>query len=146
MTDLPSLQPKGVRAGISMLIFKDGKVLLGKRKGSWASGEYGNPGGWLEPLEGFEEAAKRELREECGIEIGNIRFSSVANITHYAPHQAILINLIADWVSGEVETLEPEKCEGWGWYDLDALPEPLTDGTKKAIEGYRTGKKFFDVP
>lgn len=146
MSENAPIPQKGVRTGVSMLVFKDGKVLLGKRKGSWASGEYGNPGGWLEPLEGFTQAAKRELQEECGIEIGDVHFSSIANITHYAPHQAILVNLTAHWLSGEVQTLEPEKCEGWGWYDLDALPEPLTDGTKKAIEGYQTGRTFFDAP
>lgn len=137
--------PKGAPTVVSVLVLKDGKVLMGKRTaGRAGAGEWGNPAGWLEHLESFEEAAKRELMEECGIEIANVRFSSVVNVTHYAPHHAVLVNVIADWESGEVENLEPEKCEGWEWRDLDDLPEPLTDGTCKAIEGFRTGKDFFD--
>lgn len=143
---LPFTPPTGVRTGVFILVLREGKILLGKRKGAAAPGQYGHPGGWLEPLESFEQGAKRELREECGIEIGNLRFSSLANITHYAPHQIIIVNLVADWASGEPQLLEPEKCEGWGWYDLDQLPEPLTDGTKKAIQGYKSGQTFFDAP
>ena len=51
---------------------------------------------------------------------------------------------MADWKSGEPEVLEPEKCEGWEWYDLDHLPQ-LFGPCVLALEAYKTGKNYFDV-
>lgn len=62
--------------GIGMMILKEGKVLLGKRKGAHGAGEYAFPGGQLEHPESFEDCARRETREESGIEITNLRFQS----------------------------------------------------------------------
>ena len=61
------------KAGVGIMVLKDGKVLLGKRKGSHGEGEYAFPGGHLEYMESFEDCAKREVREECGVEIENLR-------------------------------------------------------------------------
>lgn len=52
-----NLHPK---VGIGVMIFKDGKVLLGKRKGSHGDGEYSFPGGHLNYMESFEDCAQRE--------------------------------------------------------------------------------------
>jgi ADP-ribose pyrophosphatase YjhB (NUDIX family) len=62
------------KVGIGVLIFKQGKVLLHQRKGAHGEGEWAFPGGHLEYMERFEEAAIRETREECGIEIQNLCF------------------------------------------------------------------------
>lgn len=60
------------KVGIGVMIFRDGEILLGKRKGSHGDGEYAFPGGHLEYMESFSDCARREVREECGIEIANI--------------------------------------------------------------------------
>ena len=62
------------------MIFKDGKVLLGKRKGSHGVGEYAWPGGHMEYMESFEGCAKQETMEETGVEIENLRFLRVMNL------------------------------------------------------------------
>src|SRR5438046_2793979 len=116
------LRPK---VGVGVLVFKNGKILLGKRKGGYSSGEYGGVGGHLEHLESFEECAKRETMEEAGIKIKNIKFSCLINLTAYAPKHYVDIGLVADWESGEPQVLEPDKVEGWGWYDIDNLPQPI---------------------
>ena len=56
-------QRQNSRVGIGVMIFKDGKVLLGKRKGSHGEGDWAFPGGHLDYMEGFEECARRETRE-----------------------------------------------------------------------------------
>ncbi|TSC60080.1 MAG: excinuclease ABC subunit A, partial [Parcubacteria group bacterium Gr01-1014_107] len=66
-------------AEVSAQAGKDGKVLLGKRKGSHGVGEYAFPGGKLEYLESFGECARREVREECGIEIKKQTISQIAS-------------------------------------------------------------------
>jgi 8-oxo-dGTP diphosphatase len=132
------------KVGIGVMIFKDGKVLLGKRKGKHGGGEYSWPGGHLEYMESFEECVRRETREETGIEITNIRFLRLMNLKAYAPKHYIDIAFVADWQSGEPQVLEPKKCESWGWYDPDNLPEPLFRALPTYLEAYRTGRVYFD--
>lgn len=132
------------RVGIGVMILKDGKVLLGKRKGSHGKGEYSFPGGHLEHLESFEDCAKRETKEECGIEIKNVRFQFLYNMTKYTPKHYVHINLLADWKTGEPQVLEPEYSEHWGWYDIDNSPQPLFDAVQLALKAYKTGQKYFD--
>ena len=136
-------EPK-TKVGIGVMIFKDGKILLGKRKGSHGSGEYAFTGGHLEYMESFEDCAKRETLEEAGIKIKNVRFGCVANVTSYSPKHYVLVGLVADWESGEPRVLEPEKRESWDWYDLDNLPSPLFDFCLFELEAYKTGNRYFD--
>lgn len=127
------------------MILKEGKVLLGKRKGSHGAGEYAFPGGHLEYMESFEACARRETMEECGIEIQHVRFQFLANLTQYAPKHYVHIGMIAEWESGEPRVLEPDKSEAWDWYDLGNLPEYLFGGASLAIDSYKTGSSFYDV-
>ena len=133
------------KVGIGVVVMKGGKILLGRRKGALGKGEYGLPGGHLEYMESFEECARREIGEETGIEIKNIRFLSLTNLKKYAPKHYVDIGLLADWKGGEPQVLEPEKCEGWGWYSPDALPAPLFAVTSNYIESIKTGKNYFDT-
>lgn len=131
---------------VGIMIFKDGKVLLHKRKGSHGEGEYAFPGGHIEYMESFEDCARRETKEEAGIEIENIRFQFVASVRKYKPKHYVHIGLIADWKSGEAKTMEPDKCEGeWAWYDLDDLPEPIFEFCKLAFDSYKTGSNYYDL-
>lgn len=133
------------KVGIGIMIFKDGKILFGRRKGSHGAGEYSFPGGHLEYMESFEDCARREIAEECGIEVKNLRFQSLANVTKYNPKHYVHIGFLADWESGEPKVLEPEKCESWNWYGLDELPQPLFEMCKMAIENYKSGVNYQDI-
>jgi 8-oxo-dGTP diphosphatase len=118
--------------------------LLGVRKGSHGAGESAFPGGHLEYLESFEDCARRETREECGLEIENVRFQFVANLRQYPPKHYAHIGLVADWKSGDPKVMEPEKCERWGWHDLDSVPDELFGAAWLAIAAYQTGKSYYD--
>ncbi len=133
------------RVGIGVMILKEGKVLLGKRKGSHGDGEYQFPGGHLEHLESFEDCARREVAEECGLEIDHVRFQFLANVTHFAPKHYTHIGLLADWRGGEPQLLEPEKSGEWGWYDLNNLAKPLFYPCILAIQSHATGQLCFDL-
>src|SRR3990167_11492692 len=133
------------KIGIGIMILKDDKVLLGRRKGSHGEGEYAFPGGHLEYMESFEDCAKREVMEEAGIKIKNIAFVRIVNLQDYAPKHYVHIGLTAEWESGEPKVLEPDKCAGWGWYSLDALPSPLFKTLPDDIESYKTGRTYYDV-
>ena len=134
-----------VLVGIGILIFKDGKLLMGKRKGDHGIGEYAVPGGDLDYMESFEECARRETREETGLEIKNIRFLNLQNLKAYAPKHYVDIGLIADWESGEPKNLEPDKCEGWNWYGMSEIPKPLFEAIRDDIEAIETKQLMFDA-
>jgi 8-oxo-dGTP diphosphatase len=124
--------------GIAICIRRENKVLVHKRKGKHAPGTWAFPGGHMEMWETFEETALRELAEEAGnkIKVANVRFWTALNTRfldegkHY-----VLIMMIADWVSGEAELTEPDKCEGWGWYEWEWLPIPLMQGCQLLLDG-----------
>ena len=140
-TNSDQLRPK---VGVGVMIMRDGKVLIGKRKSEHGKGEWAWPGGHLEHLESIEECARREAREEAGVEIENVRFLRLVNMTQYAPKHYVDIGLIADWKSGEPQNLEPDKVEKWEWRALDDLPEPLFAAEPYYLEALKTGKNFFD--
>lgn len=133
------------RVGVGVMVLKDEKVLLARRRGSHGAGEYAFPGGHLEYMESFADCARREVREECGITIENVRFEYLANVMKYAPKHYVHIGLIADWKSGDPEVLEPEKSESWRWYDMNYLPQPLFEMCRLAFDCYNSGKNYLDA-
>lgn len=133
------------KVGVGVMILKDGKVLLGRRKGSHGEGEYAFPGGHLEYMESFENCAKREVKEETGMEIADIKFLFLANIIKYAPKHYVHVGLIADWKSGDPQVLEPDKSESWVWFDLNQLPEPMFEMCRLSIDSYKNKKIYYDA-
>lgn len=126
------------RVGIGVLVVKDGKVLLGKRRGSHGAGEYASPGGHLEAGETFAQCCAREVREETGCEVGPPRFLRVMEVLAYAPKHYVDVAFVCDWVSGEPTAREPDKVDGWAWYALAALPAPLFATLPSAIAALQT--------
>jgi 8-oxo-dGTP diphosphatase len=114
------------KVGVGVIIKKDGKVLFGKRKGSHGEGTWSLPGGHLEFRETLEECAKREVLEETGLEIVNIKQETFTNdIFPEEQKHYITAYMTADYSLGEVKIMEPDKCTEWRWVAWDALPEPL---------------------
>ena len=83
---------------------------------------------------------KKDFAEENGLSITNLRFLDFTEdyfekeVKHY-----ITMFMIADYVSGEPQNLEPEKCNGWKWFEWnkELIPEniflPLKNLLKKEI-------------
>lgn len=114
-----------VRVGVGVLIDKDGKYLIGRRLGTHGPNTWAPPGGNLELGEAWEECAKREAREEAGIEIENVRFLTATNDIFSDSVHYITIYVSADWKTNQPKVLEPDRCAEWDWYSLDELPGPL---------------------
>jgi 8-oxo-dGTP diphosphatase len=132
------------KVGVGVMILKEGKVLMTKRKGSHGAGEYSFPGGHLEYMETFEDCAVRETQEEAGIEIKNVRFLYTANVRKYAPKHYVHIGMVADWASGDPQTMEPDKAEAWEWYSLDDLPGgEIFEFCKMSFDAYKNDKHYY---
>ena len=120
------MEKPNVRVGIGVFVFKDGKFLMQLRKGSHGEGSWSLPGGYLEFGESFEETARREVSEEAGIEIKNVRFGAVTN-DHFVDENKhhVSIWMLSEWSSGQVKIMEPEKCTAQAWHSFEDLPSPL---------------------
>lgn len=114
------------RVGVSAIILKENKVLLGKRKNSHGAETWCFPGGHLDFWEKIEDCARRETMEETGIKIKNLRSGPYTNdLFEKEDKHYITLFIIADYESGEVRLMEPDKCEKWDWFEWDNLPQPL---------------------
>jgi 8-oxo-dGTP diphosphatase len=113
------------KIGVGVIVIRDGKVLLGKRKGAHGEGTWSFPGGHLEFSETIEDCAKREVMEETGMTITNLRKGTFTNdIFPKEGKHYVTLYVLADWVSGEPMIKEQEKCDGWEWFAWDNLPMP----------------------
>jgi 8-oxo-dGTP diphosphatase len=116
-----------VRVGVAAIIIHENKkILLGLRKGSHGSQTWAAPGGHLEFNEDPIMCAKRESKEETGIEISDVYPGPWTNDIFTAENKHyITLFMIAKYHSGAVQLLEPSKCEKWEWVEWNALPQPL---------------------
>ena len=123
------------QVGVGVIVKKDGKVLLGKRKGKHGAGTWSFPGGHLEFMEHIEECAQRETFEETGIHIRKARVVTCTESFFKETHlHYVTVAVIADFESGELHVKEPDKFETWEWFDWEKLPEPLFLPTASFIE------------
>lgn len=121
-----SLMEKFPRVGVGVIVKKDGKVLALLREGAHGKGTWSIPGGHLEFNESWEECAIREVFEETGVEIENIKLVGLTNdIFEKEEKHYITLFMFADWKSGEPYVKEPEKCPEIVWADWQDFPKPV---------------------
>lgn len=133
--------PDCPRVGVGAIVMKEGRVLLVKRAAAPNKGLWAIPGGSLELGETLREGARREIREETGIEVrvkdpvyafdyferdqeGRIRF-------HF-----VIVDLLADYVRGELKAADDALEARWLLpEELDALE--LTPSTVEVLKNLK---------
>ncbi len=119
-----------VRVGVAVIVRRSGMVLLGKRRSaSHGDGTWQLPGGGLELLESVEACARREVAEETGLDVTVVARGPYTNDVFVdapaGPLHYVTLFVLAEAGAGTPVAREPEKCDGWEWFDWDALPAPL---------------------
>ena len=91
--------------------------------------------GFLDFGESLEECAIREVREETGIEICNVRYVGSQNWPF--PSQ-LMAGFVADYAGGEIEG-DTSELEDAGWFGIDALPAlpPLRSIARWIIDNFK---------
>lgn len=103
---------------VIVLIHRAGEVLLA-RKAEWPQGRYGLVAGFLDCGECFEEAVTREIAEETGLRVRDIRY--LGSQCWPFPSQ-VMAGFAAAWEGGEV-AVDHKELEDARWFALDALPQ-----------------------
>jgi len=97
----------------------DGYEVLLARSPHYAPGVYSALAGFVEPGESLELCIHREVLEEVGVRVTDLRYYGSQNWPF--PH-SLMVAYTARWVSGEIVRQEDE-IEDANWYALDALPK-----------------------
>ncbi len=103
---------------VIVLVKHQDKVLLA-RKPEWAPNRYSLVAGFLEFGESLEEAVVREVAEETGVQVTNIRY--LGSQCWPFPSQ-VMTGFTADYASGELVVQESE-LEDAQWFSVDDLPK-----------------------
>jgi NAD+ diphosphatase len=123
LVNYPRLSP-----AVIVLISRGEEILLA-RAPRFPTGMYSILAGFVEPGESLEETVVREVREEVGIEITDLRYFG----SQPWPYpNSLMIGFTATYASGEL-MLEPEEIVEAGWfskYDLPLIPPKLSIARK----------------
>ena len=129
---IPGIDVPGLGCGLAIL--RDGKLLLYRRLRAPEAGTWNIVGGKVDHMERAMEAARREAEEESGLTVGAVDFLCVSEqiLADERQHWLSLIYVTEDF-SGEARVMEPEKLPEFGWFALDALPQPLSRFAADAV-------------
>ena len=127
--------------GIGCIVFKGDRVLLERRGKPPRIGQWSLPGGAQHVGERAEDAARRELQEEAGIEVGRMELAIVVDaITRDEAGRALyhytIIDFAAEWVSGEARAGDDVSEVAWA-SPAEFEAYDLTPQTHQAIAAAR---------
>ncbi len=122
--------------GVGVIVVKDDRLLLLKRKAVHGAGTWSTPGGHLEFGESPEACAVREVEEETGVKIVNVRFMGITNdLFAEAARHYITLWMQGQYRSGEPTIQAPYEMSAVDWFAIDALPQPLFLSLQNLLNG-----------
>jgi 8-oxo-dGTP diphosphatase len=123
-SDVP---PSGPWVGVSAVVIRDGRVLVGRRRGSHGCGTWAFPGGKVEAGESPEQAVRRELTEETGLlatRVEPITWTSDVMPTGDGELHFITLHHLVAVGPGEPQLRERRPVPAVGLVGLAEIPQP----------------------
>lgn len=123
------------------LVHNHPQILLGMKKKGFGAGRWNGFGGKVEDGEEVHEAAKRELKEEAGIDVGNIRRVGVLDFSWVGRPDILEVHIFR----GDSFKGEPKESEEMGprWFHVDEIPyNQMWPDDKHWLPLFLSGKSF----
>ena len=111
-------------AAVIMLVEHDGACLLGRQAG-WPPGRYSTLAGFVEPGEALEDAVRREVAEEAGVIVDQVRYHSSQP---WPMPASLMVGFIATAVSREIRMRDLE-LEDARWFTPQQIVDGIADGS-----------------
>lgn len=115
--------PKRPMAGVGALIMQGDKVLLIRRRYEPGEGKWSIPGGLIELGEKADEAVKREVKEEIGIDVEVEHLIDAADIivreNEKIKYHFVLLGFLCKPTSGDIKP--NQEVMDFGWFSSDEL-------------------------
>jgi 8-oxo-dGTP diphosphatase len=129
-----------VEVAVGVLTRPDGAFLLTSRpEGKPYAGYWEFPGGKLEAGESVEQALRRELQEELGIDIGEAQPWRTEMIDY--PHALVRLHFckVFQWI-GE---LQMREAQTFSWQNLPVQVGPVLPGTVPVLDWFAAERNFI---
>lgn len=121
---------KPLTAGARVILIDNNKVLLVKHT---YQDEWYLPGGGIKKGETFEQAIRREIKEELGGQLEEIKLFGVYNNFYESKNDSVVIFVCNKFfISGKTD----KEIESFDYFDIKDLPSNISPGTKRRIEEY----------
>jgi NAD+ diphosphatase len=101
-----------------IVLIRKGEEILMARSPHFSPGVHALIAGFVEPGENLEEAVHREVFEEVGLKIKNLRYY---NSQSWPFPNVLMLGFIADYESGDI-VMQESEIESAGWYTKENLP------------------------
>ena len=106
-----------IAPAVIVLVERGREALLG-RSPRFPEGVYSTLAGFVEPGETLEACVHREIEEEAGVLVHNLRY--FGSQSHPFPH-SLMVGFIAEWRAGDLR-IDTDELVDARWFDVDDLP------------------------
>ncbi len=111
-------------AAVIVIVEHEGACLLGRQAG-WPKGRYSTLAGFVEPGEALEDAVRREVAEESGVIVGDVRYHSSQP---WPLPQSLMVGFTATALSRTIR-LRDHELEEARWFTPQDIVDGLADGS-----------------
>jgi NAD+ diphosphatase len=112
LVNYPRLSP-----AVIVAVIREDQILLARNK-HFRAPFHSVLAGFVEPGETLEQCVRREIKEEVGLEVRNIRYFGSQP---WPFPNSLMVGFVADHAAGEIAIDRKEIIEA-GWFSADALP------------------------
>ena len=118
------------------VIIENNKVLLDRETKADGITPWYFPGGGVDSEETPEEACRREVKEELGIEIEIIKkLATIETVNTRHPDKKIILH---HYLAKRIGEIAPgTDIAEWGWHDINNLPDNCADNVYKVIADFK---------
>lgn len=103
------------------------KVLLVKRKNDPFKGQWALPGGFIEETEDLEEAVRRELKEETGVQVKTVEQVRAFGKPGRDPRGRTISIAFLSQIPCQEELRAGDDAAEANWFEVDHLPKLAFD-------------------